>query len=440
MKTAALHQEYKDVSPCCLRARGLCWQRLVERRMPRILSVTLAVLLLGAAASGQVYTESILYTFSGASFGNHPSSGLIQASDGNFYGTLYDYYGFNGSVYRLTPSGEFTTIYAFGGGLDGALPETSLIEGPDGALYGTTSAGGGPGVGNVFRLTLDGQLTPLFMFTGYRDGYGPATQLTLGSDGWIYGAMPSGGITSEGSIFKVSTDGEYERLQVFSSTGLYHGENNFADGDAPVSPLLEYVPGEFLGATALGGAEGYPGYGTLYSINSQGGFRVVTSLSPKSGVADPGDPYLASFLQASDGNMYSFDQNGVDSQGDDDGIIFRVNSSGVPSVLHALQTTEGSSPTGLILGSNGLMYGSAFAGGANGSGSIFSVTTSGDLNVLYSFAAGTSTGDPEADGRYPFAPIQGADGNFYGPTSGGGTTEWGILYRLSADPPLPAPV
>jgi uncharacterized repeat protein (TIGR03803 family) len=99
---------------------------------------------------------SILYTLNTAD-GHYPHAGLIQASDGNFYGTTFNGGAFgsgfgNGTIFRIAPNGAFATLASFDGFNDGLNPSAALVEGPDGALYGTTTAGGWGGQGTVFRL------------------------------------------------------------------------------------------------------------------------------------------------------------------------------------------------------------------------------------------------------------------------------------------------
>src|SRR5581483_5795778 len=104
-------------------------------------------------------TETVLHVFPklAGSDGAYPYDGVIQASDGDFYGTTYNG-GANGdgTVFRVTPSGTETVLYSFAGGSDGANPEAGLTQGSDGNLYGATYLGGASALGTVFRLTLSG--------------------------------------------------------------------------------------------------------------------------------------------------------------------------------------------------------------------------------------------------------------------------------------------
>jgi uncharacterized repeat protein (TIGR03803 family) len=152
-------------------------------------------------------TETIVYSFAGGSDGENPYAGLIQGSDGNLYGTTYQGGSHNfGTIYKLTLSGVETVLYAFaGGGGDGANPEAGVTQGSDGNLYGVTYAGGSSGLGTVFELTLSGTETILHSFAGgSTDGSNPQANLLQGSDGALYGSAFGGGTGNDGIFFKVA--------------------------------------------------------------------------------------------------------------------------------------------------------------------------------------------------------------------------------------------
>jgi uncharacterized repeat protein (TIGR03803 family) len=160
-----------------------------------------------------------MYSFtqpSGSSFTSGPLI-LMQASDGNLYGTT-SYGGTNaqGTVFKITTSGTFTNLYTFcslTNCADGTGP-TSLIEGPDGDFYGTTFGGGtgladcgGLACGTIFKLTRSGTLTTLYDFctqTGCPDGSGPLAVL-MATNGTLYGTTQEGGTSGDGTLFSLST-------------------------------------------------------------------------------------------------------------------------------------------------------------------------------------------------------------------------------------------
>jgi uncharacterized repeat protein (TIGR03803 family) len=156
---------------------------------------------------------TVLYAFgtSGPTNGSTYPSSLIQGSDGNFYGTttLGGQYG-EGTVYGLTPAGTATVLYSFGtgGNTDGVRPN-GLIQGTDGNFYGTTSTGGQYGEGIVFRLTPDGAETVIHSFSGNGgvnssvDGAEPLG-LVEDSSGSLYGTTLMGGVLNYGTVFKLA--------------------------------------------------------------------------------------------------------------------------------------------------------------------------------------------------------------------------------------------
>ena len=148
--------------------------------------------------------ETTLASFDGTN-GHYPTQGLLLASDGNFYGTTPSYGADNGTVFRITPTGTLTTIYRFNGLADEGNPLAALIQGSDGNLYGTTAGGVAPAYGTVFKLTLDGTLTTLFVFTydsttdTFPNGNAPEAALVEGTDGNFYGTTAGGGRQNGGS-------------------------------------------------------------------------------------------------------------------------------------------------------------------------------------------------------------------------------------------------
>jgi len=161
-----------------------------------------------------------LYTFQGIENGGYPVGGLVQASDGNFYGTTSTG-GANsqgGTVFKMTPAGKLKTIYSFCAKpncTDGRDPEASLIQGTDGNLYGTTTFGGtnetscNSGCGTIFEITTAGKLTTIYNFCGQAncaDGSNPFGGLVQATNGTFYGTTFSGGTVDAGTVFSLSVE------------------------------------------------------------------------------------------------------------------------------------------------------------------------------------------------------------------------------------------
>jgi uncharacterized repeat protein (TIGR03803 family) len=140
--------------------------------------------------------------------GSQPKGGVIQASDGFFYGTT-EQGGYGGEVFRMDTAGAFTVLHRFDAyASDGSRPTSGLIEGRDGFLYGTAPIGGQPvdasRYGVVYRMDKAGTVTVLHTFTG-PDGSRPTATLALGADGALYGSTVVGGAFGLGVLFRIDT-------------------------------------------------------------------------------------------------------------------------------------------------------------------------------------------------------------------------------------------
>jgi uncharacterized repeat protein (TIGR03803 family) len=143
----------------------------------------------------------------------YPAAALVQGNDGNFYGTTASggTKANNGTVYQMTPAGMLTTLVSFNG-TNGSYPAAGLVQGSDGNFYGTTVSGGAGGLGTVFRVTPAGVLTTLVSF-GKTNGAAPLAALVQGSDGNFYGTTSLGGNLSlnngagYGAVFKMTPAG-----------------------------------------------------------------------------------------------------------------------------------------------------------------------------------------------------------------------------------------
>jgi uncharacterized repeat protein (TIGR03803 family) len=187
-------------------------------------------------------SETILYSFAGSpSDGWDPAGGLVQGGDGNFYGTTL-YGGTNscscGTVFRISPNGSETTFYSFGSiPYDGSNPQAGLVQSSDGNFYGTTVGGGASGYGTVFRISPSGSYTSLHSFAGRpTDGDGPEAALVQGSDGSFYGTT-SGGLPSSGSsggtVFRFSVPLSMTANSWVAGTGKWETGGNWSLGAAP---------------------------------------------------------------------------------------------------------------------------------------------------------------------------------------------------------------
>jgi uncharacterized repeat protein (TIGR03803 family) len=370
------------------------------------------------------YSESVLISFtgnSGAAPGSGPCCNLIQASDGNFYGTTSGGGATgNGAVFRMITGGAYSVLYSFAGSPDGADPDAGLVQGTDGNFYGTTNGGGATGDGSAFRLTPSGALTVLHSFSSaLNDGSFPRAGLVQGIDGNFYGTTGLGGASHDGTVFKLTPEGTFTLLHSFSGS---------ADGASPDAGLVQGVDGSFYGTTLQGGAHGD---GTVFQIGPGGVFTLLHSFG--GGVSDGSGPY-AGLMQGADGKFYGTTTLGGASN---NGTVFQISSGGAFALLHSFPFAagDGTDPAAaLAQGADGNFYGTANSGGAVGYGGVFQISSGGDYRFLYSFGSASNDGDhPGGAGL-----VQGADGNFYGVTKIGSTQLYGTLYRIAVSSPAAA--
>ena len=223
--------------------------------------------------------------------GANPFGGVIQGRDSNFYGTtIAGGTNFWGNVFQLTPSGTLTILYSFCNVLDpsmkvctdGANPDAGVIQGSDGNFYGTTYLGGAIGGGTAYRLTPSGTLTILYSFcskTNCLDGAFPYAGVVQRSDGNFYGTTTSGGPNNGGTVFKLTPSGALTTLHSFCS------KTNCSDGQYPYGGLIQGHDGNFYGTTLIGGKNEQ---GTVFKITPSGR---LTTLHSFTGGTDGESPF-----------------------------------------------------------------------------------------------------------------------------------------------------
>jgi uncharacterized repeat protein (TIGR03803 family) len=369
--------------------------------------------------------ETTLASFDGTN-GHYPTQGLLLASDGNFYGTTPSYGADNGTVFRITPSGTLTTIYRFSGLADEGNPLAALIQGSDGNLYGTTAGGLAFEYGTVFKLTLDGTLTTLFVFTydsptaTWPNGNAPEAALVEGPDGNFYGTTagggrPNGGSPPAGTVFKMSPAGD-----LLGSFPVYGG----LDIAFPNAPLVLGTDGAFY-STAYNSGGGLAS-GGVYQFSAAG---VVTVLHGFNDTPDGNVPN-GGLILGSDGNFYGTTEYGGTSHL---GTAYRISPEGTYEELISFDSSNGAQPFGqMIQATDGNFYGTTLGGGSLLNGTVFQLTPAGVLTTVYNF---TYTG---SDGAQPKGTlVQGADRRLYGTTQGGGLYGLGTVFALDLNLPSP---
>lgn len=394
-----------------------------------------AILLLGATSALGDSVLTTLAVFRGTN-GATPSSSLLLANDGDFYGTTMSGGAHSiGTIFKMAPDGKLATVATFDG-RNGKWPNGNLVQGPDGSLYGTASQGGSKsGDGVVFKLSSTGNLTALFSFSDYDDkggespdGFSP-NRLVDGSDGNFYGTTARSRFgTGSGTLFRITPSGSLTTLATF-------------DSQAEPGWLVRSPTGRYYFTTAkmsfrLASLEG------LQSVRRLGSFAIL--------------------VQATDGRLYGTRFEGGPDGG---GVVFRMKSSGATTNLFAFDSNfsiHGRNPCGIIQWRDGNFYGATFAGGdtnakppkiskfpmrmPNGEmryrktyeakigprldfGTIFKMTLSGTITTLAIFN--------RTNGCYPMCNLtEGRDGYLYGMTTEGGfgPSPQGTLFRLKVTP------
>ncbi len=213
--------------------------------------------------------EIILHSFGSSGDGWGPNGGLIMDTSNNLYGTTNTYVGNNyytssGTVFKITPSGQETILHSFGGvSGDGQTPQAGLIMDTSGNLYGTTQYGGSNNnEGTVFKITPSGQETILYSFGGVSgDGQNPQAGLIMDTSGNLYGTTYGGGAYSStysgGTVFKVTPNGQ--------ETVLYSFGGVSGDGQNPQAGLIMDTSGNLYGTTYSGGSNNS---GTVFKLTA----------------------------------------------------------------------------------------------------------------------------------------------------------------------------
>lgn len=346
---------------------------------------------------------------------------LIQGRDASYYGASAGEV--DGALYRITAAGRLRDLHVFTE--DFGTTPTAVLLGVDGNLYGTTDNGGADFLGSIFKLTPSGSFSTVYSFTGRGDGSAPMGGLIAGADGNFYGTT-YGGANGYGTVFEVSPAGSLTTLHVF----------NYNDGASP-SGVIQGVDGRFYGTTSYGGnlncvvSDLLSGCGVVFSVDSAGNFSLLHEFNSTDGAT----PY-AGLLQASDGHFYGTTAIGGDPTCQC-GTVFRISSRGsLHTIYEFREMNDGGFPLApMIQATDGAVYGTTTGNGVlectptNSCGSIFRIAPGGKFTTLYSFCL--QSGCP--DGLWPHAGLlQSTSGLMYGTTSeGGGPCSCGTVFTLN---------
>jgi len=244
----------------------------------------------GSDSSGTIFKVtpsgvlSTLHTFKGTKDGALPMAPPVQGVDGKLYGTTCQACGGTdplssgyGTIYKIETCGKFTRLYQFDL-THGESPTAPLVQGVDGKFYGTTEYGGANGYGVIFKITAAGKFTVLYNFD-ITHGAVAAGPLVQGNDGNFYGTTVSGGTTGYGVVYTLTPGGALTVL---------HNMDGAADGGIPYGGLVQATDGNFYGVNSTGGEFGF---GTLFAITTQGDFSVLYNFDGTTGSTPYATPF-----------------------------------------------------------------------------------------------------------------------------------------------------
>lgn len=325
-----------------------------------------------------------------------------------------------GTIFSITEAGTFTTKHNFVR-FDGGGPKGEVVKASNGLYYGVTEFGGTEGVGILFSYNpSNGVFAVLKNFsstttTATAIGGRPIRGVVIAPNGRIYGTCSIGGLNNVGTMweYNISTSTFAKK---FDFDGLVTGK-----GSTPRGRLLMHTNGTIYGTTQLGGANGR---GCIFSYAPAATTNTKLFSFPALPATATGAQPICGLLQASNGLLYGFASVGG---ANGFGTIFSFNLTGSAyTKLYDFATATGRSPLAeFVQPSNGILYAAASAGGASNGG------------VIFSWNIGTSTYTDLVDldnqtGYSPFSRMTVAsNGLLYGTTDAGGTGDAGVLYSFN---------
>lgn len=392
----------------------------------------------------------VVHNFSGSPDGANPLGSLVFDRKGALYGTTasggtssvcYPPYNIGcGTVFKLTPSGSGYSegvIYQFKGyrEQDGSAPVAGVVVDKKGAVYGTTWLGNPIGYGVLFKLSPAGSgysESVLHLFAGSPDGGNSTANLTLLNKNILFGTTTGGGFQYGcyhfcggcGTIFMATTSSGYKSNPYYSFCARSLGKQ----GSDPRAGVIFDKTGALYGTTSRGGTHNA---GTVFRLGNAK-FTVLHNFCGHSRCQDGSAPE-AGLVFDSKGALYGTTEYG--GGGTNAGVVFKLSPRGsgyVERILYRFRgSPDGAYPVaGLVLDRRGALYGTTSGGGiaARGCGVVFRLMPSGSgysESVLHSFTGGSDGSTPKA------GLIIDNNGNLYGTTSGGGSSDDGTVFELT---------
>jgi uncharacterized repeat protein (TIGR03803 family) len=376
-------------------------------------ALLLGILFSGSARGGGLVVAA---SFKPGEAGN-PFGGVTMDAAGDIYGTSGSSRT-GGEVWEITQGSSYIRVVASLGGINGDAPLGGVALGPAGVIDGTAALGGSSGNGTVWEVGHGGgTVTALASFNGI-GGSQPVSQPTFDSAGNLYGTTIAGGSKNAGTVWVIKAGSE-----VITTVASFTGSN----GANPWAGVTIDPHGNLYGTTLHGGAYNQ---GTVWKIKAGSG--TITTLATFNG-SNGANPWGGVTFDAL-GNLYGTTAHGGASN---DGSVWEIKAGGgtIKTLVSFDNQAAGMLPLGGVsVDSSGTLYGTASLGGAYNSGTVWELKDgSGPITVLASFA-----------GYNGFEPIAGAtfgtDGNLYGTTFAGGAWGFGTVWEFPLQlSPVPEP-
>ncbi len=414
---------------------------------------TLCRLLLTAFAAASFHTaraETRLQPLHVFPAGFDAAFGIVSAPDGFFYGLSAESGGgrYAGCLYRLDAQGkaelvaQFPRLRSANEQIDiGANPVGRPVIGPDGSIYGRTYSGGAFGTGTIFRLHPSGTFTTVF----HNPSSGGMELSFVTPEGDVYVTLAEGGSAHAGAIVRISPQGVATTLHSFvketsadgATAAPYHPGNLFRARDGQIygltafgGPVVKWYR-RFSRIRVIGGGtfvqyrlDRRDGFGTLFRLDGPGQVTTLKTFAV-------GDRPASPSYQAPNGDLLGFGKViPLDSGGDTFGApvqLCRITPAGEVSMVQAFDDPVIGHPLASLLEADGALYGQTVDGGANASGTVFKLGADYTPSRIADF--------PRAQTSYSIGPLAFAgDGFLYGVTTGSGNIDQSITPGASGTP------
>jgi uncharacterized repeat protein (TIGR03803 family) len=320
-----------------------------------------------------------------------------------------------------TSAPTLTSLHSFCayGCVNGFAPWGGVVEGPDGAYYGMTFGGGNqtPYMGEDYGVGVVYRVTRAGRF-----------RVLHRFDGPTEGAYPEGSLTvgADGNLYGTTSEGgpanggSVFKISINGAFTVLH-QFSGSEGWAPWSAPVEDAQGNWYGTTLHGGTQSG---GTVYKIAEDGNFSTLYNFDAAIDAANGADPQ-GGLMLASDGNLYGTTMAGGGS-GYDAGTVFSVTPQGALTTLHIFSYGDGSIPEqALATGQDGALYGTTSIGGAQGVGTVFRITLAGEFTSIFAFSGSDVRSSPTS------ALTPAPNGGFFGQQAQGGANMTGAIYHVT---------